>query len=132
VYLSYAAQYPFAYYLECGCAKAVVRDAKRARLWPVQSVPGSADQWSPALRSRAARFLIGRFTGYDLSNYFPELRSLRGRGRVWIVLTFLSSQDRNRLVSYLDTLGNRIHVYGSGENTESVHTYLYDMRNSIG
>jgi hypothetical protein len=128
VYLSYPAQYPFAYYMECDCAERIVRNAIRAGLWPVRAVPGHTDQWAPALHPNSERFLIARFTGYDLSTYLTQLRSLRGRGRVWIVLTYLHSQDRKRVVSYLDTLGTRVHVYGSGGDTESVDTYLYDMR----
>lgn len=127
VYLSYPAQYSFAYYMECDCAKGTLRDAMRAGLWPVQKAPGRTDQWAPALRSTSERFLIGRFTEYPLSNYLRQLRSLRGRGRVWVVLTFLHSRDRHRIIAYLDTLGKRIRVYGSDEDTEAVQTYLYDM-----
>lgn len=126
VYLSYAAQYPFAYYISCDCNHARVRRATHSELWPVRSEGGTPFQWSPALHSPSDRFVIGPFDG-DISNYVRQLRSLRGHGRVWIVLTFFQRADRARIVSYLDTLGTRVRADGNGNNEGAVYTYLYEM-----
>ena len=65
IYLSLAAQYPFAHYLQCRCAGPRVARAVREGLWKVKPVPGNVAQWSPALSSSTRRFRIGVFRGYD-------------------------------------------------------------------
>jgi hypothetical protein len=125
VYISYASQYPFAYYLECNCAGALISATARRHLWDVSPTPGSVDQWAPALRSRSGRTLIGAFHGYGLEGYDRDLDKLRNRGRVWIVATFLDGRERAVLRARLDRLGQRVASFGRGSGVDAVTTYLY-------
>jgi len=125
VYISYASQYPFAYYLECNCAGTLISAATRRHLWNVNPTPGNVDQWAPALRSRSGRTLIGAFQGYGLESYDRDLEKLRNRGRVWIVATFLDGRERAALSARLDQLGQRVASFGQGSGVDAVTTYLY-------
>jgi Dolichyl-phosphate-mannose-protein mannosyltransferase len=127
VYLSYASQYPFAYYLRCRCGGSAVSRPSRSGLWDVVPVRGSPQQFSPALRSKSSRFIIGTFRGYRLASYLHDLPRLRGRGRVWIITTFLHKQEREQLRLRLDRLGTRIASYGDADGVDAVTADLYDF-----
>jgi Dolichyl-phosphate-mannose-protein mannosyltransferase len=125
IYLGYAAQYPFAYYLACDCADPSVERAVEAGSWDVAAAPGTADQWSPALRARSRRLVIGRFRGYGLDGYVRDFANLPRHGRVWIVLSFLHPDERRSLLAHLDERGKRLKTFGAGSSTDSVTAYLY-------
>lgn len=125
LYLGYAAQYPFAYYLGCGCAGASVDRAVKEHLWDVVEAPGRVDQWSPAIQSRSPRIVIGTFRGYSLENLYRDFATLRKRGRVWIVLAFAHKNARRALVKRLDQLGKRIASFERGSGVDAVTLYLY-------
>jgi hypothetical protein len=123
VYLGFAAQYQFAYYLECGCSPPSVERAHR-RLWDVFPVPGTVDQWSPALRSQSPRIILGSFRDYSLDSY-EALVNLHRRGRIWIIVSFLHENQREALVAQLDRVGKRITSFGQDGGVEAVTAYLY-------
>jgi uncharacterized membrane protein len=125
LYLSYAAQYPFAYYLSCECAGRSARRAAQRNLWDVAAIPGSVGQWSPALQTHTPRVVIGAFRGYGLEGFYRDFAALRNRGRVWIVLSFAHADDREALVRRLDTLGRRVASFGRGSGVDAVTLYLY-------
>jgi hypothetical protein len=127
VYLNFASQYPFAYYLACGCNDTSVARAIRDGRWPVGAEDGTVDQWSPAVRSRSPRFLVGRFTAYDLQSYLADLGRIPQRGRVWVVLSFLHPDERRSLVARLDTRGRRVESIGTGSDVDVVTAYLYSF-----
>jgi hypothetical protein len=127
VYLNFASQYPFAYYLACGCNDRSVAAAIRDGRWPVGVADGTVDQWSPALRSRSPRFLVGRFTAYELRSYLADLGRIPERGRVWIVLSFLHPDERGFLLAGLDRRGRRVGSVGSGNDVDAVTAYLYSF-----
>jgi MFS family permease len=125
LYLGYAAQYPFAYYLRCGCAGTSVSRAVQSNLWDVAAVPGGVGQWSPAIESRSPRVVIGTFGGYSLEGFYRDFASLRKRGRVWIVLSFAHANARQALVRHLDRQGRRVASFGRGSGVDRVTLYLY-------
>jgi hypothetical protein len=127
VYLSFAAQYPFAHYLECDCAGANVARAKRERLWPVEAAPGGVEQWAPALRSHSNRFRIGTFRDYGLEHTLRDLAQLP-RGRVWVILAGPNAEERRTLVERLDSRGTRIWTYNNSGGVLTVSGYLYLLR----
>jgi hypothetical protein len=125
VYLGYATQYPFAYYLECDCDGTSIRRAVRGGLWDVAGLAGGVDQWSPALRSRSPRILIGAFRGYGIKGYYRDFQTLQNRGRVWIVLSFLHERERHDLTTRLDQLGRRVFQVGEGSGVDGATAFLY-------
>jgi hypothetical protein len=128
LYLGYAAQYPLAYYLSCGCAGASVGLAVQRNLWDVAAFPGGVDQWSPAIETHSPRILIGTFRGYNLEGFYRDFAALPKGGRVWIVLSFVHPNARQALVRRLDRLGRRVRSFGSGSGVDAFTLYLYDLQ----
>jgi hypothetical protein len=124
VYLSYAAQYPFAYYLHCKCAGPRIARAVDERLWKVKPVSGGVAQWSPALSSSTRRFRIGVFRGYDPGYLNQDLRALP-RGRVWVVLAGASAEQSRAVVARLDRRGRRLWTFHNTGGATTVSGYLY-------
>jgi hypothetical protein len=131
-YFGYAAQYPLAFYLTCDCADTIARRALGDRARDVVEVPGTEEQWSPALASRSPRVVFGVFHGYGTGGYYRDLVGLRDRGRVWVVLSFLSTSERRDLVNQLDRLGVRVESVRRGTGPDAVSAYLYDFRSQGG
>jgi hypothetical protein len=125
VYISFASQYPLAHYLECRCAAAPVRRAARSGLWNVVPTPGSAYQWSPALKSRTPRFRIAMFRGYGLRGTLDDFAKFPPHGRVWVILSGLRPDERRALVGRLDHQGKRIWAYRTGRSAIAFSAYLY-------
>jgi hypothetical protein len=126
-YFGYAAQYPLAFYLTCDCADAIARRALPDQARDVVEVPGTEEQWSSALASRSPRVVLGAFQGYGTDGYYRDIAGLRERGRVWVVLSFLSASERRNLFNRLDRLGVRIDSIRRGTSTDAVSAYLYDF-----
>jgi hypothetical protein len=125
VYISFASQYPLAHYLECRCADASVRRAARSGLWNVVPTPGSADQWSPALKSRTSRFRIAMFRGYGLRGTLDDFAEFPRHGRVWVIFSALRPDERRTLVGRLDHQGKRLWAYRKGRGPMAFSAYLY-------
>jgi uncharacterized membrane protein len=124
IYLSYAAQYPFAHYLECRCAGSQVARAVRAHLWKVKPTAGGVAQWSPALTSSSRRFRIGVFRGYDPRYLNEDLRALP-RGRVWVILAGASVEQSRAVVARLNRRGQRLWTFHNRGGATTVSGYLY-------
>jgi hypothetical protein len=126
LYVDYAAQYAFRYYLECDCFEPL-EAMRRASSWRLLPTAGE-DQFAPALRSRSRDLSIGTFVNDDYPRLLRQIESLRGRSRVWILYahpdavqsTFLES----RLVADLNRIGRRLDVFSA----TGAHTYLYDLK----
>ena len=125
VYLNFSSQYAFAHYLECMCAGSNARKAARERLWPVMPVSGTPDQWAPALRSGSRRFRIGEFRGYDLKSYRTELARLPKHGRVWVVLSGLTREERRAMLRPFDRRGRRLIDHRTDGDVTTVSAVLY-------
>jgi hypothetical protein len=122
LYLFYSSQYAFAYYAACHCTNAI------ANTWPAEENRlGSAEQYSPALRSVPPRLYIGTKQD-DLAAYIHELQPLRGRPRVWVLFSHANDQPELRLelnlVGVLDRAGKRLSTY----ERRGIRLYLYDLR----
>jgi hypothetical protein len=125
VYLNFSSQYAFAHYLECMCAGSDVTKAARERLWPVMPVGGTPDQWAPALKSESRHFRVGEFRGYDLKRYRAELARLPKHGRVWVVLSGLTRDERRAMLRPLDRRGRRLIAHRADGDVTTVSAVLY-------
>lgn len=104
LYLYYAAQYSFRYYLECRCFASGRVAARAASFWRTAPTNG-ADQWAPALQSRSRSIVIGRRLGAAPVAQLADLSHLPLGRPVWIVLADMSSSDRSRFRRCLDAAG---------------------------
>jgi 4-amino-4-deoxy-L-arabinose transferase-like glycosyltransferase len=127
VYLDFASQYAFAHYLQCRCAGSRVTRATRERLWDVAPVPGSPDQWAPALKPLTHRFRIGKFRGYDLDGYYADFAHFPRHGRVWVVFSGLRSEQRQTLAAWLDRRGKRLAGYHESGDVTTFSVLLYEF-----
>jgi len=125
VYLDFASQYTFAYYIQCGCADAKIARATHERLWDVTSVPGSPDQWAPALRSPTNRLRIANFRGYGLDGYYADFARLPRNERVWVVLAGLRPEQRRTLAAWLDRRGERLAEHHESGDVMAISALLY-------
>jgi hypothetical protein len=127
VYLDFASQYAFAHYLQCRCAGSKVTRATRKRLWDVAPVPGSPDQWAPALKPLTHRFRIGKFRGYKLDGYYADFAHFPRHGRVWVIFSGLRPEQRQTLATWLDSRGKRLAGYNESGDVTTVTALLYEF-----
>jgi hypothetical protein len=127
VYLDFASQYAFAHYLQCRCAGSKVARATQEGLWDVAPVPGSPDQWAPALKPLTHRFRIGKFHGYALDGYYADFAHFPRHGRVWVVFSGLRPEQRQTLAAWLDSRGKRLAAYNESGDVTTVSTLLYEF-----
>jgi hypothetical protein len=130
IYVTYAAQYPLALYLNCKCAGPSLKSLVQSRHWRLAPISGGTGQWSPALRSKSSNVVIAKFRGYGLSGFYRDFAMLRGRGRVWILLSFAHPSARRALVERLNNLGHPIASFGSGSGVDAATLYLYSLRST--
>jgi hypothetical protein len=128
LYLYYPSQYAFRYYLSCRCFDQVVAGPRSRGLWPLTPFVGGSDQWAPALVSEPPSFRVAVFRGDEPSLYVSDFRSLKGRRRLWILISDVSYSDRARLLGELDDLGHRLLAFKPGQEEGAAGVYLYDLR----
>jgi hypothetical protein len=132
LYVYYTAQYQLRYYLECGCGGRAFEDAREAGRWPYRPEPGGAGEFAPALLSVPPRLIVGTFRGRDPLPYVSDLEALRGRRRVWFLLSSLEDQQRAFLLAELDKRGARRAAFLVGKGKDAAGVYLYDMTRPAG
>ena len=126
LYVYFKAQYGFRFYLDCVCSSGAVRAAHRDGLWPLRPGAGGSAQWAPALASSdPKRILVGRDLGDDPSAYAQAVSRLRGRRRVWVVLSDMSNRSRGQVVAALDKVAARRGEYRAGRDESAARAYLY-------
>jgi hypothetical protein len=128
IYLLYTSHYAFRYYLECGCFDAVTARNRSRGIWPLTEYTGGASQWASALASRPPRFIVGTYDGRDTERYVADVSRLKGRARVWIVLSDIPLHQRESLLRGLDNLGRRLASFRSRGDESAAGAYLYDLR----
>src|SRR5262249_48620639 len=62
--------------------------------------------------------------------FYRDFSMLRGRGRVWILLSFAHPTGRRALVERLNKLGRPLASFGSGSGVDAVNLYLYSLGSS--
>ena len=127
LFIYYTAEHQFRYYLECGCAGAIFETHRRAGLWPAIPGPGGEEPFAPALLSVPPRLIVPPYRGKDPSSYAPDLERLRGRKRVWLLLSSLDDSRKKRLLRELDRRGKQRASFMTGEGENSAAVYLYDL-----
>jgi hypothetical protein len=130
LFVYYTAQYGFRYYLECRCAGERVEAQRRAGLWPIRVGRGGADQWAQALLSVRPRIIVADYRGTAPSDYRRTIKALKGRRRVWVLLsgaTDVTDSERRHLLAEFNRLGVQRAVFRSGEGNSSAVLYLYDF-----
>jgi hypothetical protein len=131
VFVYYHAEYALRYYLECHCAGKAFEKAQTSGLWPIHPAPGGPDAWAPALISVRPRFIIGPYRGPDPSGYAADIDSLRGRERVWVLVSNLTDEDRAVLLQEFKRRGTLRTAFSVGKSDHNVvGAYLYDMTRS--
>jgi hypothetical protein len=128
IYVYYAAEYQLRYYLECGCAGRAFKEAVKSGLWPLRPALGGPAPFAPALRSRQPRFQVSVFRGEDAAEYVADIAALRGRGRVWFLLSAVDATNRALLLRTFDRYGVRQSAFSVGEGENVAAAYLYNMR----
>ena len=73
---------------------------------------------------RHQQLVIGRDVREDWQDVAADLEQLRGRGRVWVLLSHVRSEDERFIQYYLDTLGARRDTF----RAPGAAALLYDMR----
>jgi hypothetical protein len=127
LYLFYTAQYGFRHYLECRCAGSAVSNAEQRGLWPVRPAAGGTTQWASALVSNSPRLMVGRYRGLDPTLYLSDFKKLQGRRRVWIMLSDIPANEREKLLHELDRRGTRRASFRAGPSASAAAVYLYDF-----
>jgi Dolichyl-phosphate-mannose-protein mannosyltransferase len=130
LFVYYTAQYGFRYYLQCRCAGERVEAQRRAGLWPIRVGRGGSDQWADALLSVPPRIIVAGYRGTAPSDYRRTINALKGRRRVWVMLsgaTDTTDSERRHLLAEFNRLGVQRAAFRSGEGNNSAVLYLYDF-----
>jgi hypothetical protein len=128
VYVFYTGQYQVRYYLECRCAGRAFETLQRRRLWPQRQGPGGPQEFSSALLSVPPDFIVPAYRGRNVTRYVHSLDALRGRRRVWFVLSSIEDARLRYLLAQLDRRGRRLAAYSVGSGKDAAGVYLYDLR----
>jgi hypothetical protein len=121
------AQYALRYYLECGCGGLSLRTLGIP--WNAATPDGFGNaQSAPALVSRKRALVIEKpQTSFD--GYLREIAALRGRRRVWLLVTAIGPLER-QLLTQLSCAGRRTDAYvrSAGKGPFSTAAiYRYDL-----
>lgn len=126
LFLNVAAQYPFAYYLSCGCAPRAIEEARRDGLWRTRPIDGTSAQFAPALQA-SDRVRVEVFKGFTLEGLDDDLMVLEGRPRVWALRTFLRPADRVEFDEALARRSLRVRTPLTGEQLDSATLSLHNF-----
>jgi len=126
----YTAQYGLRYYLDCRCAGERVERRRKTGLWPMRPGPGGADQWAQALLSVPPRLIVVGSPSSAPSDYSRTIKALKGRKRVWILLsgsTDVTDFERRRRLAEFDRHAVQRAAFQKGEGNSPAALYLYDF-----
>lgn len=92
--------------------------------------------YAPRYDLRREEYAVGGCHRGESRLYLQELDTLRGRPRVWVLLTHAGPvlREREDILSYLDAIGVRqegvvFEPHGVGRNLFPAEAYLYDLSN---
>jgi uncharacterized membrane protein len=125
LYLNYATQYAFLYYMRCSCFSADAPDGRP--LWPVAPGDGGVQEFAPAVRPLSASLVIAPKVE-NVETSVADLDRLRGRRRVWFLYSHVSNDTERQVITdgilgRLDSMGRRVLEYSE----VGAHAYLYSL-----
>ncbi|HEX8556591.1 MAG TPA: hypothetical protein VF668_00585 [Pyrinomonadaceae bacterium] len=128
---------PPAYYTEhMKPVMAYVRDRRRPgdAIYVYYGAAPAVTFYGPRYGLGRAEYLIGGCHRGDGRRYLRELDTLRGRPRVWVLLTHAGPRFRERedILAYLDAVGTRldgivVESHGVAANLLPAEAHLYDL-----
>ena len=121
VYVYYAAQYAFKYYLEKFDFNELVSGQP---VWPEVN----QDWFEPALASYPPQLVVGAYSRDDWSIFQSELQKIKGNERVWVLFTHVrdrrsSIDEEDVFLHFLDQSGIQKDSFSDVESS----VYLYDL-----
>jgi hypothetical protein len=122
LWIYHASQYGFRYYLECKCFGNVQEVRRGSLLWPLHPALGGPGQFAPTLSSAPPRFIVSR-SGDESTAYRSELKGLRGRGRVWLLVSDANTDVRSTIFSFASRIGRQ-----QRGRQQPAAVRLYDLR----
>lgn len=127
LFVFHHAQYPLRYYLECDCGGLSLRTLEIPWGEATPDHFGSA-QDAPALVSRKPTLVIEE-PQTSFGGYLREFTALRGRRRVWLLMTHIGPLER-QILTYISCAGRRtdafVRSFGSAPFSTAA-TYRYDL-----
>jgi hypothetical protein len=128
LFVYYTAEAQFRYYLECGCGGTDLEIARRSGLWRARPGAGGPQLFAPALQSISPRLVIAPYLGEDPASYVPSLDAVRGRRRVWVLVSHLDENELKKfLLNPLDQRGAQHASFSIGKGRDSAAVFLYDL-----
>jgi hypothetical protein len=121
LYVGHLAQYGFVYYHRCKCA-----GFDPAKYWPF-GISGGPSGAADALIPRTRRLVLGA-VNLPEGNYRPDVRSLTGRRRVWILVSEIPQDRLEPFLTALRRQGRELREFGPyGVRGTAVSLYLFDL-----
>jgi hypothetical protein len=121
LYVGHLAQYGFVYYQRCGCA-----GFDPARYWPF-GIAGGPSGAAAAMIPRAPQLVLGA-VNLPEGNYRPDVRTLTGRRRVWVLISELPTGSADRFLDALRRRGRQLRKFGPyGVPGTAASLYLFDL-----
>lgn len=125
LYLNWHDQAVYLYYISCGCFDAAGPSGGSLPT-AVRRLEGDAAQNYAVFESRTAALVLGRDEA-RVGALLHDLDRVRGRRRVWVLVSRVEGDDRayreHALPERLDRLGRRLDAYVGRGST----AYLYDL-----
>lgn len=121
IYIYYAAQYAFRYYLEQFDFEDLIQGES---VWP----EANSDWFEPALPSYPPQLIVGAYARGDWSVFQSELEAIKGNSRVWVLFTHV--RDRRSSIDEEDIFLHLLDQAGVQKDTFSdieSYAYLYDL-----
>ena len=121
LYVGHFAQYGFVYYHLCKCA-----GFDPAKYWPFR-ISGASSGAAAALIPRTRRLVLGA-VNLPESNSRPEVRSLTGRRRLWILVSEVRQDSLEPFLTALRREGRELMAFGPyGVRGTAASLYLFDL-----
>jgi hypothetical protein len=121
LYVGHLAQYGFVYYHRCKCA-----GFDPATYWPF-GISGGPSGAAAALIPHTRRLVLGA-VNLPQGNYEPDVRSLAGRRRVWILVSEISQDSLEPFLAALRRQGRQLREFGPyGVRGTAASLYLFDL-----
>jgi len=121
LYVGHLAQYGFVYYHLCGCAA-----FDPARYWPF-GISGSPSGAAAAMIPRTPRLVLGA-VNLPEGNYRPDVRTLTGRRRVWVLVSEIPTGSLQPFLDALRQRGRELRAFGPyGVRGTAASLYLFDL-----